>query len=66
MSEVGEVRAQRPQPGNRFVSFVRASGRARARDQIDSGYLVKFFVGGDPHGGPQSGFRSQGSAVGGL
>ena len=28
ISEVGGVRAQRPQPGNRFVSFVRASGRA--------------------------------------
>ena len=32
LSEVGGVRAQRPQPGNRFVSFVRASGRAGARE----------------------------------
>ena len=27
-SEVGGVRTKWPQPGNRFVSFVRASGRA--------------------------------------
>ncbi len=31
-SEVGGVRTKWPQPGNRFVSFVRAGGRAaRAR-----------------------------------
>ena len=27
ISEVGGVRVQRPQPGNRFVSLLRASGR---------------------------------------
>ena len=31
ISEVGGVRALRPQPGNRFVLFVRASGRARSK-----------------------------------
>ena len=31
LSEVGGVRAQRPQPGNRFVLFVRASERAGER-----------------------------------
>ena len=36
------MRAQRPQPGNRFVSFVRASGRARARREISYGYLDDF------------------------
>ena len=41
-SEVGGVRAQRPQPGNRFVSFVRASGRARARREISYRYLEVF------------------------
>ena len=30
------------QPGNRFVSFVRASGRARARREISYGYLEVF------------------------
>ena len=41
ISEVGGVRAQRPQPGNRFVSFVRASGQVRARREIN-GYLDVF------------------------
>ena len=36
------MRAQRPQPGNRFVSFVRASGRARARHEISNDYLEGF------------------------
>ena len=31
ISEVGGVRAQRPQPGNRFVSFVRACVCVRVR-----------------------------------
>ena len=36
------MRAQRSQPGNRLVSFVRASGRARARREIRSGNLELF------------------------
>ena len=32
LSEVGGVSTKWPQPGNRFVSFVRASGRAGARE----------------------------------
>ena len=35
ISEVGGVRAQRPQPGNRFVSFVRACVCVRARAARD-------------------------------
>ena len=42
LSEVGGVRAQRPQPRHLFVSFVRASGRARERHEISYGYLEDF------------------------
>ena len=33
------MRAQRPQPGNRFASFVRASGQSLVRREINCGYL---------------------------
>ena len=46
ISEGGGLERQRPLPGNRFVSFVRASGRARARREISSyGYLELFAEG---------------------
>jgi len=44
ISEVAGVRAQRPQPGNRFVSCVRASGRSRTRREISYGYLGEFAI----------------------
>ena len=42
LSEVGGVRTKWPQPGNRFVSFVRASGRAGDAREINCGYLEVF------------------------
>ena len=42
ISEVGGVRTKWPQPGNRFVSFVRASGRAGDAREINCGYLEGF------------------------
>ena len=38
----GGLQRQRPLPGNRFVSFVRVSGRACARREITHGYLELF------------------------
>ena len=36
------MRTKWPQPGNRFVSFVRASGRAGDAREINCGYLEVF------------------------